>query len=216
MRFLQTAEHGSSLPGGAPVFGFISLLLVSACSGQSQSGPPPAPSVTVAPPIVQNLIEWDEYTGRFEAIDYVEVRARVSGYLESVHFNDGDVVEKGDLLFVIDKRPFEAALAEAKGRAGEAAAALELARNDRKRAERLLASKAVSQEEFDLRLQNERGATASLEAANASVRAAELELEFAEVRAPITGRISDDRVGVGNLIGGGAANAIVGPHPRIG
>jgi RND family efflux transporter MFP subunit len=159
--------------------------------------------------VVKDITEWDEYTGRFEAVNYVEVRARVSGYLESIHFYDGQLVEEGDLLFVVDKRPFEAALAQAKGRAAEAAAQSELARNDRQRAEKLLKAKAVSQEEYDQRLQTERASAASLAAAEAAVKAAALDLEFAEVRAPISGRVSDRRVTVGNLVSGGQGGTVL-------
>lgn len=183
--------------------------LLAGCGPSGRGVAPPAPPVTVATPVVREIVEWDEYTGRFEAINYVEVRARVSGYLESIHFFDGQVVKEGELLFVIDKRPFQAALAAAEGRAAEAKAQQQLARNDRARAEKLLKAKAVSQEEYDLRLQTERASEASLAAAQAAVESAALDLEFTEVRAPISGRLSDHRLGVGNLVSGGQGGAVL-------
>lgn len=171
----------------------------AAASGQASRPPPP---VDVATPLVKPVVEWDEYTGRFEAVQRVEVRARVSGYLDAVQFTDGDIVSKGDLLFVIDPRPFEAALARARAQEERAKASLALARAELRRFESLLERRAASQDDYDERVARTREAEAELAAVRAEIRAAELNLEFTEVRAPINGRISDARVDVGNLVTG--------------
>ena len=165
---------------------------------------PSGPAVTVAFPVVREITEWDEYTGRFEAIDNVEIRARVSGYLTDVVFEDGQIVQAGDLLFRIDPRPFEAALAAANAELAAAEAALSNARDEYTRGNELLERRAISQELLDARLRDLRIAEAERAAAEASVSSARLDLEFTEVRAPIAGRISDDFVSKGNLIVGGA------------
>jgi RND family efflux transporter MFP subunit len=125
--------------------------------------------VSVAQPLSKAVTDWDEYTGRLEAVQTVEVRARVSGYLQSVNFKDGTIVNKGDLLFVIDPRPYEAVLNQAKAEVTRNKFRLELARNNVERAERLFKSRAISAEELDTRTQEERQAVASLEAAKAAV-----------------------------------------------
>ena len=164
----------------------------------------PAVSVTVAAPLVETITEWDEYTGRFVAGESVEIRSRVSGYLTEVAFEDGQTVEKGDLLFRIDPRPFEAVLAAARADLAHAEAALENARAEQQRGERLVARQALSTEEAERRTRALDEAEADRAAALARVNEAELDLEFTRIRAPITGRISDDFVSEGNLINGGA------------
>lgn len=183
------------------------LLALAGCgegsdgSAQAARQAPPPPPVTVAAPLVRSLVEWDEFTGRFEAVESVELRARVSGYLDSVHFEDGSLVEKGQLLFVIDPRPFEAAVAQAEAQVASAEARLQLARVDLERASKLADSSAVSRATLDQRKAEERAATAELDAARAALRKARLELEFTQVRAPVAGRISSRRADVGNLVG---------------
>lgn len=167
---------------------------------------PQVPNVTIAHPEVRDVVEWDEFTGRFEAVDSVEVRARVSGYLEAVAFKDGAVVSKGDLLFKIDPRPFEAELEAAKADLANAAAALQNAKSEDERGRRLLAREALSKEEADRRTSARRQAEAASSAAKARVRQAELNLEFSEIRAPVSGRVSDNFVSDGNLIVGGPQN----------
>ncbi len=185
------------------------ILMLAACGGKTErQTQAPAPLVvTVAQPLIRQIANWDEYTGRLAAVDAVEVRARVSGYLKSVHLRDGAIVDRGDLLFVIDRRPYEAALDRASAQANQAATQLKLARDERERAERLYESRAVSEEELNVRVQAERGAAARLEAAQAAVSTAELDLSFTRVRAPIGGRISRELVTQGNLIGGGSASS---------
>jgi RND family efflux transporter MFP subunit len=167
----------------------------------------PLPKVTVSQPVVREIIEWDEYTGRLEATETVEVRARVSGYLQSIHFRDGATVKKGDLLFVIDPRPYEAEVDRVTAELQLAQARLELAKSDYARAQKLLQFRAISQEEADTRAATERQAQESVEAGRAAVKAAKLNLEFTRVTAPITGRISRKLVTEGNLINGGSAEA---------
>ncbi len=186
------------------------VLLLAACGPAGEPEPPPwmqTPAVSVARPEVRQITDWDEYTGRLAAVGEVEVRARVSGYLDRVAFTDGAMVEAGDLLYVIDPRPFQAALAEEQAGRERAAALLALARNDEARAERLYKSRSISEEELDNRRQGARQAQANLAAAEAAVEQARLNFEFTEVRAPIRGRISRTRVTPGNLINGGTADA---------
>ncbi len=166
--------------------------------------PPAPPVVTVSAPLQRPIVEWDEYTGQFAAVEYVEVRARVSGYLDAIHFEDGQIVEKGDLLFVIDPRPFEIALASARAQLAEATARLELADAQLARANRLRDTNVVAASTYDERLQDKRAAEADVEAARAAVRAAELDLAFTRVTAPITGRVSRNEVSVGSLVSGGS------------
>lgn len=186
-------------------FSLVAVAL-AACepSSDTKAAPsPPPPPVTVAPPLIQRITEWDEYTGRFEAVERVEIRSRVSGYLESVHFRDGEIVEKGQLLFVIDPRPFQAALERAKADLQRASTRFELTKTELARAERLLATSNISQEAYDTRRQNMRDAEAQVAAARAQVRSAELDLEFTQIKSPIRGRISDRKVDVGNIVSGG-------------
>lgn len=186
------------------------LLLVALCAACGKPAPPPpaAPSVAVAHPLVQTVVEWDEYTARLSAVSAVEVRARVSGYLQSIHFADGAIVKAGDLLFVVDPRPYEAVLNRAQADLTLAEARLDLARKDLARAEFLVKSRAISQEEADTRQATVRQAIASVGGARAAVDAAALDVEFTRVTAPIGGRVSRHLVTEGNLIvGGGTSNA---------
>ncbi len=158
-------------------------------------------------PLVREVVEWDEYTGRLEAVESVEVRARVSGYLQSVHFTDGAVVKKGALLFVIDPRPYQAELNRAKAAFEQASARYERAQKDFARAQLLVKSRAMSQEEVDTRSADQREAQESVQAARAAIDAAQLNVEFTQVKAPISGRISREFVTVGNLVNGGSADS---------
>ena len=178
-------------------------------SSKSEAQAPPAPSVTVATPLVQAVQDWDEFTGRFEATQSVEVRARVGGYVSGVHFRDGDYVRRGQVLFTLDPRPAQAALASARAQLSQAQAQLTLAQSELARAESLLESQAVSQSEVDTRRGALETAQAAIAAANANVRARQLDLEFTRVTAPISGRVSDRRVDAGNLVAGGSSAADV-------
>src|SRR5262245_62219965 len=177
---------------------------MTACAQQQPTAaPPPPPKVTVSQPTSREVVEWDEYTGRLEAVESVEVRARVNGYLQSIHFKNGTIVKQGDLLFVIDPRPYQAELERAKADLALANAKLERTGKDLARAQMLVRSRAVSEEEVDTRVSDQRQAQETVQAARAMVNAAQLNVEFTQVRAPISGRISRYFVSIGNLINGG-------------
>lgn len=182
------------------------LFALVSCTDQAGQATPP-PQVTVAKPLAKLITDWDEYTGRLAAVESVEVRARVSGYLESVHFRHGAIVLKDDLLFVIDPRPYQAKLDEAKAELTQARVKLKLAGNDLERAKRLFKSRAISEEELDARTQERREAVAGLQAAKAAVESTKLDVEFTHVRAPIAGRIGRPLVTKGNLVSGGTAGS---------
>jgi membrane fusion protein, multidrug efflux system len=189
---------------------FLGFLLVVAhglvgCDGKpdtSSASPPPA--VTVAHPLRKTITEWDEYTGRFAAVATVEVRPRVSGFIDSIHFKDGDVVKQDDLLFTIDQRPYKFAAAQARADLQRAQAKLEIADLDYQRALPLVRNQTMTEREFDTRRSTQKDAAASVASAEAILQQAQLNLEWTEVRAPIAGRISDRRVDAGNLVVGGS------------
>jgi len=176
-------------------------ILVWSCAGPPPA--PPPPKVKVTQPVVRDTMEWDEFTARLDAVDSVEVRPRVGGYLQSINFQDGALVKKGDLLFSIDHRPYAAALHRTEANRALANTRLILARKNYARAADLLKSHAISQEESDIRESTVRQAEASVEEAEAAVDAARLDVEFTEVTAPISGRVGRRLVTEGNLISGG-------------
>lgn len=193
--------HARAL-GRATLLGAIATVL-AACSEAPAQAPPAAPPVTVAAAIERPVVEWDEFTGRIEAVETVEIRPRVAGYLQSVHFEEGREVRKGDLLFVIDPRPFEAALAKAEADLKHARATAKLAEQNAARAMRLLDSQAISREEFDRLSTNLEQSAAAVAAAEAAVRAARLDLQYTRVTAPIDGRVGRAEVTEGNLVAAG-------------
>jgi len=184
---------------------FPALLLLVACSESppKQASAPPPPAVTVAKPVKRVVIDHDEYVGRFVAIDSVEIRAHVSGYLDRVDFTDGQMVKRGDLLFTIDKRPFQTTLDQAKANLAQANANLAFAETDLARGAQLVRERTITEQTFDQRTQVKRVAEAAVQAQEAAVRQASLDLEFTELRAPVAGRIGDRRVSPGNLVTGG-------------
>lgn len=190
---------------------FAAAALLAACDpgpeAQAAAAPPPPPPVEAAPPLVRSIVEWDEFTGRFESAQRIDLRARVSGYLDAVHFQDGQVVQKGDLLFTIDQRPFKAELSRARAEVASAQARLALSERELSRAERLVATKAISEETADNRRSARTQAAAELDAARAGAAIAELNLQFTEIRAPVGGRISDRKVDAGNLVTGSGDSA---------
>src|SRR5437879_10565407 len=180
-------------------------LVLASCSARPAPAPPP-PKGKVGQPVAREITEWDEFTARLDAVDSVEVRPRVSGYLQSIHFQDGAIVRKGDLLFLIDPRPYEAALHRTEADVELAKSRLALARKNFARAADLLKSHAISQEESDIRESNMRQAEASLEEAEAAADAARLDVEFTHVSAPVSGRVGRRLVTEGNLISGGGGS----------
>jgi RND family efflux transporter MFP subunit len=190
----------------------LALLLIQAalagCGDQNKAAQTAAPPpVTVALPLSRRVTDWDEYTGRFVAVQSVEVRARVSGYLDAIKFTDGQLVERGQLLFVIDPRPFQAALDKAEADLRREVSRQELAVSELARATKLLEAHAISQEEYDTRAQASRESDAAVASVRAASRSAALDLEFTQIRSPIAGRIGDRKIDVGNLVSGGSSGA---------
>jgi RND family efflux transporter MFP subunit len=181
----------------------LATLVVSCGQPQQQTSAPPPAAVTFALPVKRTVFDFDEYVGRFVAVNSVEMRARVSGYLDGVHFKDGQIVKQGDLLFTIDKRSFENAAAQARANLTQAKSNLSFTESDFTRGQQLVRDKTITEQTFEQRSQAFRNAQASVSGAEAAVRTSELDLEFTELRAPINGRIGDRRVSPGNLVTGG-------------
>jgi RND family efflux transporter MFP subunit len=188
--------------------GILATQLLTGCDNKpAASSGPGLPAVTVSRPVQQKITEWDEYTGRFVAVKTVEIRARVSGFIDSIHFKDGQIVKQGDLLFIIDPRPYRLAVEQATADRDRARAKLAIATHDVERATPLVRSQSVTEREFDTRKSTQEDASAAVMSADAALKQAQLNLEWTEVRAPIAGRISDRRVDAGNLIAGGQSGA---------
>jgi membrane fusion protein, multidrug efflux system len=177
---------------------------LAAPAAWAQAGPP---QVTVAKPVASRVAQWDEFTGRFEATARVELRSRVSGYIDKVHFRDGSDVKQGDLLFTIDQRPFRLAVESAQADLLRAQAQVVLNQADYERAQQLVKTAATPVRELDQRKANLDTSRAQEMAAQAALHSAELNLEWSEVRAPVSGRVSDRRVDPGNLVSGGQNGA---------
>lgn len=182
------------------VFVPLCLTVTMAGCGKKADPAPRPPTVVVSKPLRMNLVDWDDYVGQFVAVDSVDVRPRVSGYLQTIGFKDGDIVRKGQVLFVIDPRPYQAVLDQAKGQEAHAVAAAQNARTEAARGQSLLAAKAISAQAYDLLVATDRQAAADVLAAQANVRTAALNLNFTRVIAPLAGRVSDRRVAPGNLV----------------
>jgi multidrug efflux system membrane fusion protein len=191
----------------------ISVVLFVALSGCKKSAPPaqsqgPLP-VNVITAVEKDVTEWDEFTGRIEAVESVDIRPRVSGYITEIPFKAGSLVKKNDLLFVIDRRPYRADLDQASAEAERAEAQLKLAQIEVDRAKELRAKNTISASEFDQKAAGFQVASAALRAAQAAKAAAALNFEFTEIRSPIDGRVSNERVTVGNLVQPGAAETSI-------
>src|SRR5437762_6993361 len=184
----------------------VACVLAGCGQGQKQAAAPP-PKVTVAHPINRTIVDQDEYVGRFVPVDVVEVRARVSGYLDRIHFSDGQIVKQGDLLFTIDKRPFQNTLDQARANLELAKSNLTFTQSDLARGQQLLRDRTISEQIFEQRAQQARNAQAAVTANEAMVRQAELDLQWSELKAPVTGRIGDRRVSPGNLVTGGTGGS---------
>jgi RND family efflux transporter MFP subunit len=189
-------------------FGAIALLLIAGAGWklidrpQAVAAATPIATVGVSAPLSRAVTQWDDYVGRFAPSQTVEIRPRVSGAVTAIHFRDGDIVARGQLLFTIDQRPFLAALAEARANTASARSALALARSDYARIQRLTGDEAVSASEVDALRARLQAAQAALAGAQARERQRALDVEFTQVRAPISGRVSDRRIDIGNLVSG--------------
>jgi RND family efflux transporter MFP subunit len=182
------------------VLGVILSWFATGSSVVAQGAPAQAPPVTVAKPVVRDIVERTDFIGRFEAIDQVDIRARVSGYLDKVHFQDGTFVKAGDLLFTIDPRPYRNALEEAQSAVTSAQVRLEFSQSDLDRAEQLRRTGNVTDQVFDQRRQAFLTAKAELDRAQAALRQAQLDVEFTQVKSPLSGRISRKLISEGNLV----------------
>lgn len=188
---------------------FLAVAAVVAGTGcgpspSSKSAAPLVPAVSVALPIPRKVNEWDEFTGRLASPETVEVRARVSGYIDKIHFKEGSEVHQGDLLVTIDPRPYQASVDRLQAELVAARSRAELARGEAKRAEGLAATKAISIDTYETRSKAAVQAEEAVKSAEAALKSAQLDLEFTQVRAPISGRISNARVTAGNLVTGGS------------
>ncbi len=192
--------------GGAPISMLFALALAG-CDEKAKSQASAPPPVTVAQPVKRMMTDWDEFTGRFEAIEEVQVRARVGGFVNSVEFKDGAIVHAGDLLYIIDPRPFEAVVLQADGQLADARAKGELAKRDLERGLTLVQTSAVSEQVVDQRRQALQAARAAETQAEGTLKAAQLNVEFTHVLAPITGRVSRHLVTQGNLVQGSESGA---------
>jgi len=180
-------------------------IFVVGASGCSKAPPPmQAPQVTVAPAVERVVADWDEFTGHFEAVNSVEVRPRVGGFLQRVGFVEGAMVRQGDVLFVIDQRPYEAEVARAEAVLAQARTRNQLAGMEVERAQKLVNSQAISREELDARTSGQAEGSAAIRAAEAAVRVARLNLEWTVVRAPISGRVGRAEITPGNVVQAGA------------
>ena len=181
---------------------FALLAVVTGCSKSvdAQGAPPPAPAVSVAPATQRPVTDSEEFSGRLEAAEYVELRPRITGTIDKVHFTDGATVRKGELLFSIDPRPFQAEVSRAQSQLAAVRARSELASTEVDRARRLLETQAVSRQEFDQLVSGSRTSQADIQGAEAALRVARLNLDYAQVRAPIGGRASRANITVGNLV----------------
>ncbi|MEX1201245.1 MAG: efflux RND transporter periplasmic adaptor subunit [Methylophaga sp.] len=178
-------------------FIFCPVLLASPVLAQE---PDQRPLVKVMTAEQREITEWQEFTGRFEAVEEVAIRARVTGYLDAVHFKDGQMVNKGDLLFEIDPRPFQAALAHAEADLARVQSQLKLAELEVNRGERLLTQQAISAEEVDSRRARFQEANANVAASRAAVQTANLDLQYSKISSPVSGRISSRNIDIGNLV----------------
>lgn len=199
------ARHDLLIRGTVAAMVVAASLALSGCGAESeaqaQGGPPQAPPVSVAPAVQRTVSDSEEFSGRLEASEFVELRPRIGGTIDKVHFVDGASVKKGDLLFTIDPRPFEAEVARAQSQVAAAKARLELAQSELARAQKLLDSKAVSRQEFDQLSAGSRTSQADVLAAEAALRVARLNLDYTQVRSPIAGRASRAEFTAGNLVG---------------
>src|SRR5689334_3263773 len=203
----MSTTHVLSRGARLAVVPLLGLTLAACDRTAAQPADPPPPKVTVAQVIARDVTEWDELTGRLEAVNTVEIRPRVSGYVSAVRFHEGAIVRRGDVLFEIDARPFQADVDRLQAELERARATVQRARSELGRAERLRAENAISNEEHDRRASFVQESAAQVAAVEAALRAAALNLEFTRVTSPIDGRASRAIVTEGNLVSAGPAAA---------
>lgn len=201
-RALRTTSLGAMLA--------LSVAIISACSGQAaENAQPPPPSVSAAPVLIKQISQWDDFSGRVEAVESVDLRPRVSGYIDRVNYQEGQEVRKGDVLFTIDSRSYRAELARAQAELARARSQAELGRSEAARAKKLSELQAISTESYEQRRSAAAEAQANVTGAQAAVDAARLNLEFTQVRAPISGRAGRALVTAGNLVTAGDAASVL-------
>lgn len=198
---------GPLIAPGALLRGALLLALAGCNEDMTAETPQTPPTITVAQPLVREITDWDEFTGRFVSVERVDLRARVSGVVETVEFTGGQVVRQGDVLFRLDARPFQTLVAEAEGRQAEARSQLVLAEREQERTNSLLSYRAATQQNVEQRTQGVAAARALVMQADAGLQRARLNLEFTTVRAPQSGRIGRHLVSPGNLVSGGEASS---------
>jgi len=187
-------------PANYLLIGVISVCLAGCNQPSAEQTAPPPPPVTVAKPVTKEIVEWDEYTGRTDAVQSVNITARVSGYLYNITFKAGEVVNQNDLLFVIDPRPYQAAYDQANGQLRQAEAQQKLNNLNLARADELRAKNVIAKQDYDNAVSQKNVSDAQVIAAQAAVESAQLNLDFTEIKAPVTGRIGREQVTVGNLV----------------
>ena len=188
----------------------LSVAVIAGCSGQAaENGMPPPPAVSVAPVLIKQISQWDDFSGRVEAVENVDLRPRVSGYIDRVNYEEGQEVRKGEVLFTIDSRSYRAELARAQADLARARSQAELGRSEAARAKKLAELQAISTETYEQRRSAAAEAQANVAAAQAAVDAARLNLEFTQVRAPISGRAGRALVTAGNLVSAGDAASVL-------
>ncbi|MDM9628521.1 efflux RND transporter periplasmic adaptor subunit [Rhizobium sp. S152] len=180
--------------------------LSKASAAPAADAPAPATPVTVSTVSHRQVTEWEEFSGRLEAVDRIQIRSRVAGAIQSFHFREGSLVKSGDLLFTIDPAPFEAAVAQAQGLVESASARVDLAKTELDRGKRLSENRTISQSDMDQRSSAFTAAQAGLVSAQASLRAAQLDLGYTQVKAPVSGRVGKIDITVGNLVAAGSAS----------
>ena len=212
-RFLSRAVRRALLC--AALVGGTALLAACGPQVQAQGGPPPAPPVSVAAAVQKPVTDREEFTGRLEALETVDLRPRIGGTIDRVHFRDGALAKKGELLFTIDPRPFQAEVVRAEAQVAAARSRAQLAKAELARAQQLLDASAVSRQEYDQLSSGARTADTDIAAAEAALRVARLNLEYTEVRAPIAGRLSRANITAGNLVDGSSVLTTLVATDRI-